>query len=76
MIRQGRFVEEDAVVFFVNRKTVALFCRVSWCYFCRCESGVTTVEDRVVFFVKRKTVALVCSAECYTSVDVRVVLLL
>jgi len=63
------------VVFFVKRKTVALFCRLSWCYFCRYEGGVTTVEDRVVFFVKRKTVALVCSGESYTSVDVRVVLI-
>jgi hypothetical protein len=62
-------------VLFVKRKTVALFCRVSWCYFCRCETGVTTVEDRVLL-VNRMRVALICSVErCYTSVDVRVVLL-
>jgi len=40
------------VVFFVKKNTVALFFRVNWCYFCRCESGVTAVEDTVCYLCR------------------------
>lgn len=56
------------MAFFVKRKTVALFCRVIWCYFCRCESHVTTVEEAVCYW---------CSSEdgVVNSVEQKVILL-
>lgn len=40
------------MVFFAKRKTVALFCIVNWCYFYRCESGVTAVEETVCYLCR------------------------